>query len=69
MIRGLPKPSLDHQILLECNELIDASSIHGTVVPIPCRLGASSISYGKESLDVNSTSYGVVVRNEHRATP
>lgn len=69
MIKGLPTPSIDSQILLECNELITASSIHGSTIPIPCNIGAGSITYGSSSLDVNSTSYGVVVRNEHRAAP
>ena len=69
MIRELPAPSIDRQILLECNELITSSSVHGSTIPIPCNIGAGSITYGGSFLDVNSTSYGVVVKNEHRASP
>ena len=69
MIKELPTPNIDRQILLECNELITASSVHGSTIPIPCRIGAGSVTYGGSSLDINSTSYGVVVKNEHRASP
>ena len=69
MVRQLRVPSLDHQVLYSCQDLIAYSRSTGIPLVLPCSLEEGRIYYGNAYETLPSTSHGVVVKGEHWTSP
>ena len=64
-VSSLPWGTLDHQVVYACKDLVVASVVHGVEANLPCTVSEGSLTYGDASVEVNGTSYSVVVKGEH----
>ena len=69
LLSSLGVPSFSYQVLYACKDLVAVSRIHSVGVNIPCRIGEGKLIYRDAWMEVNGTSYGVVVKGEHWTAP